>query len=466
MSGYYLAIDIGASSGRGILGWVADGVLHTKEIYRFPNGMTKKNGHSCWDTDALYAHIVSALKSCAEQGMIPSYMGIDTWGVDFVLLDEQDRMLGDAVGYRDHRTDGMDALVYEKVPEAELYAHTGIQKAVFNTIYQLMAIQKENPAQLSAAKTLLMIPEYLNFLLTGVKAAEYTNATTGQLVNAHTRDWDRALIERLGYPTQIFLPLQMPGTVLGPLRPALAEEIGFNLQVVLPATHDTGSAVLSVPTNESDVAYISSGTWSLLGTERREADTSERSRELNFTNEGGYEYRFRYLKNIMGLWMIQSMKKELAEAGETYTFDELCQMAIACGDTPLRICVNEKRFLAPDSMIGAVKEACGKPDMQVGELFAVVYHSLAECYRDDIRGLEQMLGHEVRAIHIVGGGSKDEYLNRLTAEKSGKTVYAGPSEATAIGNLLAQMLATGVYASVEEARSAVRESFPIAVFHP
>lgn len=466
MNSYYLAIDIGASSGRGILGWMEEGKLLTREIYRFPNGMTRKNGHLCWDTEALYTHIVGALHACAREGMIPSYMGIDTWGVDFVLLDENDRILGDAVGYRDSRNEGMDQFVYECVPESELYAATGIQKAVFNTIYQLMAVKREHPEHLRAARSILMIPEYLNFLLTGIKAAEYTNATTGQLVNAHTCDWDYELMDRLGYPAEIFQPLHMPGTVLGELRAELAAQIGFNLKVILPATHDTGSAVLSVPTNEEDIAYISSGTWSLLGVERRGADTSEQSRVLNFTNEGGYDRRFRYLKNIMGLWMIQSMKKELEAAGKKYTFDELCDMAIACGDTPLRVRVNDACFLAPDSMIEAVKKACGKEDMSVGELYAVVYHSLAECYRDDIKGLETILGKPIRAIHIVGGGSKDDYLNRLTAEKSGKTVYAGPSEATAIGNILAQMLATGVFGSVAEARSAVRASFPIHTYHP
>ncbi len=464
MNSYYLAIDIGASSGRGILGYVENGVLRTREVYRFPNGMNLKNGRLCWDTGALFAHIKEALKACAACGMIPSYLGIDTWGVDFVLLDENDRMLGDAVGYRDSRTEGADARVYELVSESELYARTGIQKAIFNTVYQLMAVKHEHPEYLEKAKTFLMIPEYLNFLLTGVKAAEYTNATTGQLVNAKSNDWDRELMAKLGYPASMFQPIQMPGYVLGGLRSEIAAEVGFNLQVILPATHDTGSAVLAVPSNEENVAYISSGTWSLLGAERMTPDTSEQSRLLNFTNEGGYGYRFRYLKNIMGLWMVQSMKKELEQRGERYTFDELCDMAIACGDTPLRVNVNEARFLAPDSMIDAVKEACGKQEMSVGELYAVVYRSLAQCYRDDVAGLEQMLGREISAIHIVGGGSKDDYLNRLTAETCGKTVYAGPSEATAIGNILAQMLATGVFEGVSEARNAVRRSFPIRTY--
>ena len=465
MKEYYLAIDIGASSGRGIVGWMEQGTLLTREVYRFPNGMQKKNGHLCWDLDALKGHLIGALKACVEAGTLPSYMGIDTWGVDFVLLDENDEILGDAVGYRDSRNEGMDALAYEKMDEKELYARTGIQKAIFNTVYQLMAVKQENPEHLERARTFLMIPEYLNFFLTGVKAAEYTNASTTQLLDAARCDWDGELLARLGYPREIFLPISMPGTCLGTLRPEIAAEVGFDLKVILPATHDTGSAVLAVPSDEEDVAYISSGTWSLLGAERSEPDTSEQSRLLNFTNEGGYDRRFRYLKNIMGLWMIQSMKKELEARGEKYTFDQLCDMAVACGDTPLRVSVNDSCFLSPDSMIAAVEKACGKENMSVGELYAVVYHSLAECYRADVRGLEQILSREIKAIHIVGGGSKDDYLNRLTAEVSGKTVYAGPSEATAIGNILAQMLASGVFESVAQAREAVRASFPIKTYH-
>ncbi len=457
----YLAIDIGASSGRGILGWMENGMLKTKEIYRFPNGMSKKGGHLCWDTTALHGHIVKAMQACKEADMIPSYMGIDTWGVDFVLLDENDELLGDAVGYRDARNEGMDKYVYECIPEQALYARTGIQKAVFNTVYQLMAVKREHPEYLERAKTFLMIPEYLTFLLTGVKAAEYTEATTGQLVNAVSGDWDYELMDMLGYPKEIFMPIRMPGTVVGRLTPEMKEKVGYDLDVILPCTHDTGSAVLSVPTNADDIAYISSGTWSLLGAERTEADTSEKSRALNFTNEGGYNKRFRYLKNIMGLWMIQSMKKELEARGEKYTFDELCEMAMANADIKLRVNVNDSCFLAPESMIDAVTKACGRDEMTVGELYAVVYHSLAECYREDVKGLESILGHEVKAIHIVGGGSKDDFLNRLTAEKSGKTVYAGPSEATAIGNILAQMLATGVFTSVGEARGCVYQSFGV-----
>lgn len=467
IGGSYLAIDIGASSGRHILGRLEDGVLKTEEVYRFPNGMKKNaEGVLCWDAEALFFHVKEGMKACAARGIVPQSVGIDTWGVDFVLLDENDELLGDTVGYRDKRTEGMDEEVYALLPEKELYARTGIQKAIFNTVYQLMAVKKTHPEHLEKARTLLMMPEYLNFLLTGVKASEYSIASTSQLLDAKTGEWDEKVLDTLGYPRRLFGQIRMPGSTLGRLRPEIAEEIGYDTTVVLPAMHDTGSAVLAVPSNRDDVIYISSGTWSLIGIERTEPDVSEESRTCNFTNEGGYDKRFRYLKNIMGLWMIQSMKKELEAAGENYTFDQLCDMAMEYDSTPLRVDANDDRFLAPDSMIEEIKKACGKENMTVGELFAVVYHSLASCYRGAVEQLEAMTGRTFSAIHIVGGGSRDEYLNRLTASESGKTVYAGPKEATAIGNLLAQMLADGRFGSVSEARACVFDSFGVKEYRP
>ena len=311
MQQYYLAIDIGASSGRHILGSVQDGKIVLEEIHRFPNGMSEKNGHRCWDVDKLFQEILTGMKKCKELGKIPVSVGIDTWAVDFVLLNEKDERIGDAVGYRDSRTEGMDEEVYRIIPEEELYGRTGIQKQIFNTIYQLMAVKKQSPEQLEQAKTFLMIPDYFHFLLSGVKAVEYTNASTTQLVSPDTFDWDKELMERLGYPTDIFPEIVKPGTVLGNLTEEIARQVGYSCKVVAPATHDTGSAVLAVPASDSDFLYISSGTWSLMGVERRSADCSHKSKVRNFTNEGGYERRFRYLKNIMGLWMIQSVKKEL-----------------------------------------------------------------------------------------------------------------------------------------------------------
>ncbi len=455
----YLAIDIGASSGRHIIGTVENGKIMIEEMYRFPNGMKKNSeGTLTWDVDALFSHIKAGIKACVEKGKSPDYIGIDTWGVDFVLIDENGKRIGDAVGYRDSRTSGMDDEVYKIISEKELYERTGIQKAIYNTVYQLMALKKTKPEQLDAADTLLMMPDYLGFLLTGVKCSEYTEATTGQLVKAGSSDWDYELLESLGYPTKIFKPLSMPGHIVGELSPEVKAETGCGAKLILPATHDTGSAVVAVPTNDEDIIYISSGTWSLIGVERLVPDTSEESQAHNFTNEGGFNRRYRYLKNITGLWMIQSMKKEL---GGDYTFDILCNMAKEYDSTPLRVNVNDDRFLAPDSMIAEVKNAVDKEDISVGEMFAVVYHSLAECYKLYTKEIEDMLGKEMKAIHIVGGGCKDDYLCALTAKKCGKPVFAGPIEATAIGNLTAQMISTGVFSDLSEARNAIFNSFDV-----
>lgn len=472
MENYYLAVDIGASSGRHILGTVKDGKISLEEIYRFDNGMKKKNGHLCWDAEALFYEIKQGMKRCAQIGKIPTSMGIDTWAVDFVLLDGDGKVLGDAVGYRDDRTKGMDEKVYGIISPDSLYGRTGIQKQIFNTIYQLMAVKEQEPELLEKAEAMLMIPDYFHYLLTGVKKQEYTNATTTQLVSPETKEWDFDLIRKLGYPEKLFTELSMPGTVVGRLTETIQKEVGFDCSVVLPATHDTGSAVMAVPVPEEagdeDILYISSGTWSLMGTELEKADCSEESRRANLTNEGGYDYRFRYLKNIMGLWMIQSVKKELAEAGEKYSFAKLCEMASKETISSIVPC-NDDRFLAPESMTEEVKaclkEAGAEVPQTAGALAAVIYNSLAQCYGETVKELEEITGKSYLAVNIVGGGSNADYLNRLTAERTGKTVYAGPGEATAIGNLLAQMIEAGEFAGLTEARAAVYRSFEIKTYH-
>lgn len=277
---YYLAVDIGASSGRHILGSIEDGKIVLEEVYRFQNGMIKKDGRLCWDHRKLFEHIKNGIKRCKEIGKIPISMGIDTWGVDYVLLDENDEVLGDMVGYRDRRTDGMDEEVYRIIPEKELYERTGIEKMMFNTIFQLMSEKKHSPGYLDRAKVLLFVPDYFHFLLTGVKVNEYTEATTSQLVDAHERNWDYELIEKLGFEKELFQRIAMPGEKLGKLRPHLVEEFGFDMDIVLPCTHDTGSAILAVPANDDDYAFISSGTWSLLGVERDTPDCTELSLSL------------------------------------------------------------------------------------------------------------------------------------------------------------------------------------------
>ena len=464
MEKYYLAVDIGASSGRHMLASMKDGKMQLEEVYRFPNGMDNKNGTLCWDVERLITEIKNGLKKCKEIGKIPVSMGIDTWGVDYVLLDKDDNILGDTAGYRDSRTEGMDEKVYEVIPQDDLYARTGIQKQIFNTIYQLMAVKQSHPEYLEQAETILMIPDYFNFLLTGVKKNEYTEATTGQLISPKTNDWDYELIDMLGYNSRMFLPVSMPGIVVGDFTEEVQKEVGFNCTVVLPATHDTGSAVLAVPTNDDDAVYISSGTWSLMGIERKEADCSMESMKANFTNEGGYDHRFRYLKNIMGLWMIQSVKKEFTE---DLSFAEICEMASKETISSIVDC-NDDCFLAPKSMIGAVQKFCRDTDQQVpetvGEISSVIYNSLAKCYGDTVEEIEAITGKKYSTIYVVGGGSNAGYLNELTAKYTGRKVSAGPSEATAIGNIIVQMLHDGVFASLPEARTCVKESFDVKMY--
>lgn len=464
MEKYYLAVDIGASSGRHMLASMKDGKMQLEEVYRFPNGMDNKNGTLCWDVERLITEIKNGLKKCKEIGKIPVSMGIDTWGVDYVLLDKDDNILGDTAGYRDSRTEGMDEKVYEVISQDDLYARTGIQKQIFNTIYQLMAVKQSHPEYLEQAETILMIPDYFNFLLTGVKKNEYTEATTGQLISPKTNDWDYELIDMLGYNSRMFLPVSMPGTVVGDFTEEVQKEVGFNCTVVLPATHDTGSAVLAVPTNDDDAVYISSGTWSLMGIERKEADCSMESMKANFTNEGGYDHRFRYLKNIMGLWMIQSVKKEFTE---DLSFAEICEIASKETISSIVDC-NDDCFLAPKSMIGAVQKFCRDTDQQVpetvGEISSVIYNSLAKCYGDTVEEIEAITGKKYSTIYVVGGGSNAGYLNELTAKYTGRKVSAGPSEATAIGNIIVQMLHDGVFASLPEARTCVKESFDVKMY--
>lgn len=461
MEKYYLAIDIGASSGRHMLASVADGKMQLEEVYRFPNGMDNVNGTLCWDVKRLFTEIKNGLKKCKELGKIPVSMGIDTWAVDYVLLDKDDQILGETVGYRDSRTEGMDQKVYNVISQSALYERTGIQKQMFNTIYQLMAVKEKHPEYMEQAEALLMIPDYFQFLLTGVKKMEYTNATSTQLIDPKTNDWDYELIDMLGYNKKMFRPVSMPGTVVGHFTKEIQEEVGFDCKVVLPATHDTGSAVLSVPTNDDNAIYISSGTWSLMGIERKEADCSMASMQANFTNEGGYDHRFRFLKNIMGLWMIQSVKKEFEE---DLSFAEICDRASRETISSIVDC-NDDCFLAPESMIKAVQDFCSATGQAVpqtvGEIAAVIYNSLGKCYGNTVKEIEAITGNTYDTIYVVGGGANAGYLNELTAKYTGKNVSAGPTEATAIGNITVQMLHDGVFADLPEARTCIGNSFDI-----
>lgn len=458
---YYLAIDIGASSGRHILGYIENGKIITEEIHRFPNGAkADENGVLCWDINGLFREILTGMKKCADKGIIPESMGIDTWGVDFVLADKAGRLIGDSVSYRDRRTENVTL----GISDEELYSRTGIQKQKFNTIYQLAYLEENFPQQLDNAEHMLMLPDYFNFLLTGKITQEYTNATTSGLVNAEKCDWDFDLIQKLGFPEKIFGNIKQPCSLVGNLKPEISQAVGFDTRVVLTASHDTASAVMAVPTDRNDAIYISSGTWSLMGIESEKPDCSKESAIHNFTNEGGYNRRFRYLKNIMGLWIIQQLRHEL---DDKYSFAELCKMAEEAKLDTLIDC-SDNMFLSPKSMIGAIESYCDMHGLEklrsIGEFARVVYRSLALCYKQTAAEIESLTGRKYSVIHIIGGGSNADYLNRLTAEFTGKTVCAGPSEATAFGNLSAQMLAAGEFETLSEIRRTIRNSCEFKVY--
>lgn len=479
---YHLAIDIGASSGRHILGHIENGKIVLEEVYRFDNIQVLKDGHSCWDTEMLKKCVLEGIKKCGEIGKIPSTLGIDTWGVDYMLIDKDGNTVCDAVAYRDSRTDGMVEKMNGIMPFEKLYEKTGIQCQPYNTVYQLLAHKAERPEDFEKADRFLMIPDYLNYILTGIAANEYTNATTTSLVNAAKHEWDKEVIEAIGVPYGIFGELKMPKTYLGGFSDEVKKYAGFDCKVILPATHDTGSAYMAVPAKNDKAIYISSGTWSLLGVENSEPITTAESRESNFTNEGGYEFRFRYLKNIMGLWIIQSVRRELngveyvrkndgaTKETKNISFAELQDAAMAAKDFSAVIDVDNEAFLSPESMIETIKDRCraeGQPVPETtGEIMQCVYASLAVKYAASIRETEKITGKKFESINIVGGGSRDEYLNRLTADKSGLCVYAGPTEGTALGNIMAQMIAEQEIKDLSAARKMIYESFDIKEFLP
>ncbi len=453
MRTYYLAIDIGASSGRHILGFLEKGKLCLEEIYRFDNSIENKNGTLVWDVERLFSQVKAGIAKCKELNKIPKTIAVDTWGVDYVLLDENKKELLPAVAYRDARTEKSVKDVGEIITQAELYSRTGIQKQSFNTIYQLYADKQSG--KLEKARHFLMMPEYLSFRLTGEIRNEYTEATTTNLVNAQSKQWDEYILDRLGLPSDIFCELSLPGTVVGGFTDEVKKEVGFDSTVVLCPSHDTACAVAACPI-DSESVYISSGTWSLIGTENTFPVLSEKALEANFANEGGIEYRFRFLKNIMGMWLLQNIRRNI---NKELSYDEMMNLA-AESSFKEKIDPNDNVFLAPENMIEAVRNYLGKPDLPLGDVLSSVYHSLADSYRKAVCEIEDISGKDIKAIHIVGGGSKDKYLNKLTAEYTGKKVFTGLMEATATGNLISQIMYDKKI-TLTQAREIIKETFEI-----
>ena len=457
----HLAIDIGASGGRHILGWLYNGTLLTEEIHRFPNGMTEINGQFCWDIEALFKEIITGLIKCKEIGKIPASVGIDTWGVDFVLLDNKNNLIGPAVAYRDGRSDGMDLEVSKVISESELYSRNGIQKMFFNTIYQLMGVKVHTPQYLDKTSKLLFLPDYLHYRLSGVMKTEYTIASTSGLLNAKSKDWDDEIIGRCDFPREIFCEIVPAGSILGGFTPEIINEVGYYSRVIMPPSHDTASAFLAVPAKSDKSVYISSGTWSLMGVELSEPITSEDSRIANFTNEGGFDYRYRFLKNIAGLWLIQCVQKEI---GNGISYSELVDLARQ-SDCDCIFDVNDESFAAPKSMVDAIRDACkaqynNLPE-SLGDYARCIYLSLAHSYNHTINSLKKLTGTVYDSINIIGGGSLNSFLNESTAHACGLPVYAGPTEGTALGNIISQMISMDVLPDYITARSIIRQSFDV-----
>jgi len=444
--------------------------LQLEEVYRFPNLPARVLDSLHWDPLRLFNEIKHGLALCARQaGGALSGIGIDTWGVDFALLGDDDELLGNPFHYRDRRTEGMLARAFERVPREEIFERTGIQFLPINTLYMLLSMQG-TPA-LEAAQTFLTLPDLFNFWLSGRKACEFTNATTTQLYDQRAGDWARPLIEKLGLPSHIFPPVVQPGTVLGPLFHSIAEEIELeSVPIIAPACHYTASAVAAVPARVKDYAYISSGTWSIVGVETYAPIITPQSLAFNFTNEGGVAGTVRFSKNVMGLWLVQECRRAWAQSGDTLDYADLTALAEKSAPFVSFVDPDDEAFLRPGDMPARLREFCHKTGQPVpedkGALMRCVFESLALKYRVVLERIEAMLGRRIEVIHIVGGGSQNYFLCQLTADATARPVIAGPAEATALGNVLVQAMALGHFSSLTEAREVVQQSFELVTYEP
>lgn len=467
----YLAFDIGAESGRAMLGTLADGRLTIQQISRFANGMLEVNGHLHWNIYRLFEEIKTALQACAAQHTDkPASLAIDTWAVDFGLVGREGDILGLPFAYRDHRTAGMMEEMFKMVPQQRLYQLTGIQMLPFNTIFQLLAMARSRSSLLQIAQHLLFIPDLLNYLLTGKKKSEFTLATTSQLYNPLKRDWEKELLKVIGVSRALMPEVVAPATKLGSLLSTIARETGMQqTPVVACASHDTGSAVAAVPAQGQDWAYLSSGTWSLMGVEVHAPVMTAHAQQLNFTNEGGVADTFRLLKNIMGLWLVQQCRKAWLAQRE-YSYEALMKLAANTPPSKSLIDPDSPEFLNPPDMPVAIQAYCQRTGQAVpqthAQIIRCVYESLALKYRLVLEQLKQIHSQKISRLHIVGGGANNTLLCQWTANATGLPVFSGPSEATAIGNIMVQALASGQVQSLAEIRGVVATSFPPERFEP
>lgn len=468
----FLAFDLGAESGRAVVGHLDRERLRLEEIHRFPNGPVQVLDSLHWDVLRLWSEIKHGLGLAAKKygdGLVS--IGLDTWGVDFGLLAADDTLLGNPYHYRDSRTDGMMETAFEIVPRAEIYEQTGIQFMQLNSLYQLLAMSRAKSPALAEAQTFLNMPDLFNFWLSGRKASEFSIATTSQCYDPRAGDWARDMLERLGIPSHIFGEIVPPGTVLGDLRASVCEETGSPaIPVVASAGHDTAAAVAAVPATSTDYIYLSSGTWSLMGVELAEPIITAQSLAYDLTNEGGVDGTFRFLKNIMGLWLVQECRREWARAGDSYRYEDLTRMAAQAPASGPLVSLADNRFLPPGDMPGRIRTYCRETGQTVpetqGQTVRCALESLALEYRWVAERLAEIVGHPLPTLHIFGGGSLNKLLNQFAADATGRTVVAGPVEATAIGNVLVQAIALGHLADLAEARALVRRSFEVETYEP
>jgi rhamnulokinase len=464
----YLAFDLGAESGRAVLADLQSGILTTKEVHRFSNHPMESGGSLKWDVARLWAEICKVLNSLEDVKL--EGIGVDAWGVDYALLCEHGQLLENPYHYRDRRTEGVMEEVFRRVPKDEIYRATGIQFMPINTLYQLYAAHRDTPSIIAAAGHLVTIPDLFNYWLSGKAVCEFTNATTTQMVDAARRVWAIDLMRHLGLRADLLSPIVEPGTIIGALLSGIVSKSTLTgTPIIAPACHDTGSAVAAI-TARDGTAFLSSGTWSLIGTELDAPVLTAEALKLNFTNEGGVNGTTRLLRNVMGLWMLQCCRSCWTAQGKNSSYEELVDLASCEPAFAHLVDPDDELFLRPRDMLGAIDQFCSKTHQpspsNAGAYVRCVLESLAMKYRLTIRNLEEVCAHRIERVRIVGGGSKNRLLNQFTANASGRRVLAGPVEATALGNVAIQVLATGAASSLEEVRAIVDRSFPIEVFEP
>jgi rhamnulokinase len=466
-----LAFDLGAESGRGVLGLLDGQRLRLEVVHRFPNGAVRTLDTLHWDVLRLHGEMTQTLRLCAARHGAIDALGVDTWGVDFAMLGRGGTLLGNPRHYRDPHTEGVMERAFARVPRADVFRQTGLQFMRFNTLFQLLALQEARSPLLDVAETLLFMPDLFHYFFTGLKVNEYTDASTSQMLDPATRTWAYGLVKAFELPGHILGTLVRPGTVLGPLRASVASETGLNpAPVIAPASHDTGSAIAAVPAAGTSWAYISSGTWSLMGVELPSPLLTDAALGANFTNEGGVGGTTRFLKNIMGLWLVQECRRAWERTGTAHSYDDLSRLAESTPPFVSLVNPDDDSFILPPSMPDALADFCRRtgqpPPADAGATVRCALESLALCYRWVLEKLEQLTGMRLETIHVVGGGSQNALLNQFTADACNRPVLAGPVEATAIGNILVQALGLGILGSLAEAREVVRRSFEVRTFTP